>query len=242
MHPGEKNEDIDNDNSDDSDDNIIDNKNNPLSNYYWAPCPKNEISAEHLAILNKRIEEFKIELLSILNCLDLSSEDLQRVVARLCNDPCVKYKITHEKELKHFSDYVFDENEIMWDHDDLVNRCEGTMPIIMVPIDSLPLEERVKHYKKNYDSLIKKLKKLMEIKDLDAAIKYFMQSGDMWCNIPKIFKTIYPKNIECANAPTIKNGRLMNDWSDNYRLGAQIYIMIKNNIVRYVTDFYCPNT
>ena len=85
------------------------------------------------------------------------------------------------------------------------------------------------------------LNKLAKINNVTDIIAYSMEHGIMWCNIPVIFETIYDKKIECIQK-SFNNNVMIHEWADGYSIGAQIYIMIKNGIVKYVNDFYCPNT
>ncbi|XWV25229.1 putative ORFan [Tupanvirus deep ocean] len=210
--------------------------------YYWAPCPIKKITKEHLDILDKKVLEFSNKLRDKLKIFNLSESELEKILKRFCRDPNVKYKCDNAKKLEKFSDYVFDENQIMWDHDDLIDNDASSMTIFEVPVTALNNQQQLDFYRESHKKTIKKITDLVSINDFETAIKYFMDGGDMWTNIPAIFEMIYDKEINCVDAPTIKGKFIMNDWSENYKIGAQIYVMVKNGIVKYVNNFYCPNT
>ena len=210
--------------------------------YYWSSCPLDKISKQHLEILEKKVQEFELNIRNELKDVNLSTEDFKKIIKRFCENPDVKYKVNREIKIEKYSDYIFDENEIMWDHDDLVHGCPHSMSLFGVPYKALDKDKQFDFLIKSHESTVKNLSKLVKMRDFLEAIKYFMDSSDMWCAIPRVFKMIYNKEIQPITAPTIKSDHILNDWSDNYRLGIQIYIMVKNGIVKYVNDFYCPNT
>jgi hypothetical protein len=107
------------------------------------------------------------------------------------------------------------------------------MSIFSIKYEHLQNDDKLEFLEKTYKKMVDDMKKIRKLRDIQSAIKHQMQRN-MWFSIPLIFNTIYKKDVECANAP--------NDWSSNYKLGAQIFIMVKHGIVKYVNDFYCPNT
>lgn len=218
-----------------------DSENNKEPVYYYAPFPLDEVSPEHQEIFNRKVEEYKKVFISELKIFGMPVNVQEKVVNRFFEDTEVKHK-KPAVEIKHFSEHHFDENSIMWDHDDLVGCDKSSMKHFSIPYEYVPDNYKLKHLERTHKYVMERIKSLLKIKDSRSAVKFYLEHGTMWRCIPRIFNEVYDRELTCPSAPTIKSKTLMNDWSDNYRIGAMIFVMVKNGIVPYANDFYCPNT
>ena len=121
--------------------------------YFWCPCPEDKISKEHLAILNEKWNEYMEDGKNKIRAkfTFTNEEHFNEIIERLFNkdDREVKYKFKHIDMSEEFlnTPYVrpeFDENQIMWNDDDLVI-CSSGVKMFHVPLECVSEERRVKH-------------------------------------------------------------------------------------------------
>lgn len=73
-------------------------------------------------------------------------------------------------------------------------------------------------------------------------ICWLMKHSDMWTGIPKVFQALYPNATIKAPDAKSPGGWLLNDWSANYSIGLQCYILRNGGHVESDADFECSNS
>ncbi len=194
-----------------------------------------KLSEEYLFKWHSLEANLNVELSSKLHQkFSLTDEQCQELIHHLLNEPHLKHNVI-ELATNHY------QYQLMWDDSDIFynKHCVRSIP---VPYMALPDGDRLAYLENEHEQLNKSINKLLTLSDFRSALKYYMKQSDMWITIQTVYHMIFTQAPICATAPTITSDFLLNDWTDNWRLGAMIYIMIKKQIVPYVTDFYCPNT
>jgi hypothetical protein len=224
--------------------------------YYGCPCPLDKISNDHLRILEDKYDEFMKNLEDQLSVFTLSTEQKEKILKKFKMDRIdVKHIIT-PNSCGNPADYKFIEEEIMWDHPDLIYDHYTT--ILNIPLKTLPEKDKLRHLETFIEQTNTNVYKLESIHDAKGAINYHFNHTDMWCFIPKLFELVFRKDIQYTTDPlteyqnnSSKRESLSQDseressieqCSENYKRGAQIFVMLKHGVVPHVTDFYCPNT
>lgn len=235
---------------------VLPNVNNPKE-YFYDVCQTDSLSDDNRHILIEKHSKFIYKLREKLSLFNLSETIFDKIVARFTKEIDVKIRYNPETN-------GFDEDDILWDHDDLIFGDDNCIYIFFVPYHCLPPDDQYFYLKYAHEQVIKKINDILNIKDIRSAIKYSMKYGDMWCQIPFIFNQIFDENLEQetetlgqfgqskdmknkeiikiqASRTEDKRKKINHDWSTNYKIGAQIFIMIRNNITPYVNDFCCLN-
>lgn len=206
--------------------------------YYWGPCNIQELSKEHLEIFNTKLQEFQQDFKEKLKIFNLSQGEIDLIVTEFPG--YVKHKINKDRD---FSEPRIEyRDEIMWDDPDLIYNDPLTLHTFSVPCEALSENDRAEYFKNVYHSITQNLNEIAKINNVSDIIAYSMDHGIMWYNVPVIFETIYGKKIECIKKPHSGENKMILMIDNGYNIGAQIYIMIKTGIVKYVNNFYCPNT
>jgi len=215
-----------------------------LSNYQWQFYINDPISDEHQEILKQRLNEYKEYIRNQLDALNLnlSSEKVNDIVE---TNTVFIYLKSRCPPPDDNDNRRFREDLVMWDHPNLIKKKKEIS--FDIPYQYLSTEKQLQYLQRERLRLKETLDKLMTLDDTRSAIRYHLgdTGTDMWWGVPFIYRCIFDQDVSYFEAPspsTIPGCILLNDWTKNYKIGLLIYIMIKHNIVSYVTDFYCPNT
>ena len=121
---------------------------------------------------------------------------------------------------------------------------DGCFCSMGVPIECAPKHVQQALKKKQEAEIIEQTQVVCKIKTPLHFMKYLLIRSDMWCVIPKIFKMFWPNseiNVVDSKSPKDYGSNLMNDWSENYRIGVMCFIL-KDTLISLDNDFYCGNT